>query len=148
MDSSVSPVRRVAAKVGILRTLARYRSRSTPDAVFVWIPKAAGTSISTALASATGSCLTLLSPGQVTACFPQRGLVTFGHQSYGQLVDEGYIDHEFDRRSFKFCFVRRWTPSAGQLIDVAKWNLLRYIPVKMRGAEDDKEETAKPFASL
>ena len=42
----------------------------------------------------------------------------------------------------------RWTPSAGQLIDVAKWNLLRYIPVKMRGAEDDKEETAKPFASL
>ena len=106
MDSSVSPVRRVAAKVGILRTLARYRSRSTPDAVFVWIPKAAGTSISTALASATGSCLTLLSPGQVTACFPQRGLVTFGHQSYGQLVDEGYIDHEFDRRSFKFCFVR------------------------------------------
>ena len=44
--------------------------------------------------------------------------------------------------------LQRWTPSAGQLIDVAKWNLLRYIPVKMRGAEDDKEETAKPFASL
>ena len=44
--------------------------------------------------------------------------------------------------------LERWTPSAGQLIDVAKWNLLRYIPVKMRGAEDDKEETAKPFASL
>ena len=43
---------------------------------------------------------------------------------------------------------QRWTPSTGQLIDVAKWNLLRYIPVKMRGAEDDKEETAKPFASL
>ena len=42
----------------------------------------------------------------------------------------------------------RWTPSTGQLIDVAKWNLLRYIPGKMRGAEDDKEETAKPFASL
>ena len=43
---------------------------------------------------------------------------------------------------------KRWTPSTGQLIDVAKWNLLRDIPVKMRGAEDDKEETAKPFASL
>ena len=43
---------------------------------------------------------------------------------------------------------KRWTPSTGQLIDVAKWNLLRYIPVKMRGAEDDTEETAKPFASL
>ena len=44
--------------------------------------------------------------------------------------------------------LERWTPSTGQLIDVAKWNLLRYIPGKMRGAEDDKEETAKPFASL
>ena len=43
---------------------------------------------------------------------------------------------------------QRWTPSTGQLIDVAKWNLLRDIPVKMRGAEDDTEETAKPFASL
>ena len=43
---------------------------------------------------------------------------------------------------------QRWTPSTGQLIDVAKWNLLRDIPVKMRGAEDDTEETAKPVASL
>ena len=44
--------------------------------------------------------------------------------------------------------LERWTPSTGQLIDVAKWNLLRDIPVKMRGAEDDTEETAKPVASL
>jgi hypothetical protein len=43
---------------------------------------------------------------------------------------------------------QRWTPSTGQLINVAKWNLLRYIPVKRRGAEDDKEETAKSFASV
>ena len=43
---------------------------------------------------------------------------------------------------------QRWTPSTGQLINVAKWNLLRYIPVKMRGAEDDQEETAQSFASL
>ena len=27
----------------------------------------------------------------------------------------------------------RWTLSAGQLIDIGKWNLLRHIPVKMRG---------------
>ena len=45
-------------------------------------------------------------------------------------------------------WIQRWTPSTGQLIDVAKWNLLRYIPVKMRGAEDDKAETAKSFTSL
>ena len=43
---------------------------------------------------------------------------------------------------------QRWTPSTGQLINVAKWNLLRYIPVKMRGAEDDKEETAQSCASV
>ena len=28
----------------------------------------------------------------------------------------------------------RWTPSAGQLIDVAKWNLLRYIPAPVSRA--------------
>ena len=42
----------------------------------------------------------------------------------------------------------RWTPSAGQLIDVAKWNLLRYIPVNMGEAEDDEEETTQSFPSL
>ena len=42
----------------------------------------------------------------------------------------------------------RWTPSTGQLINVATWNLLRYLPVKMRGAEDDQEETAQSFASV
>ena len=29
--------------------------------------------------------------------------------------------------------VRGGTLSAGQLIDIVKWNLLRHIPVKMRG---------------
>ena len=43
---------------------------------------------------------------------------------------------------------QRWTPSTGQLINVAKWNLLRYLPVKMRGAEDDQEDTAQSFASV
>ena len=43
---------------------------------------------------------------------------------------------------------KRWTPSTGQLINVAKWNLLRYLPVKMRGAEDDQEKTAQSFASV
>ena len=45
-------------------------------------------------------------------------------------------------------FTQRWTPSPGQLINGAKWNLLRYIPVKMRGAEDDKEEAAQSFARV
>ena len=44
--------------------------------------------------------------------------------------------------------LERWTPSAGQLIDVAKWNLLRYIPVNMGEAEDDEEETTQSFPRL
>ena len=43
---------------------------------------------------------------------------------------------------------QRWTLSAGQLIDIGKWNLLRHIPVKMRGAEDDEEETTQSFTSF
>ena len=43
---------------------------------------------------------------------------------------------------------QRWTLSAGQLIDIVKWNLLCHIPVKMRGAEDDEEETTKSFTSV
>ena len=44
--------------------------------------------------------------------------------------------------------IQRWTLSAGQLIDIVKWNLLCHIPVKMRGAEDDEEETTKSFTSV
>ena len=43
--------------------------------------------------------------------------------------------------------VQRWTLSAGQLMDIVRWNLQRHIPVKMRGAEDDEEETTKSFTS-
>ena len=60
------------------------------------------------------------------------------------------VTHTLSQRGkdWKEALKERWTPSTGQLIDVAKWNLLRYLPVKMRGAEDDQEETAKPFASV
>ena len=37
------------------------------------------------------------------------------------------------RRSGRRGGQQRWTLSAGQLIDIVKWNLLRHIPVKMRG---------------
>ena len=43
--------------------------------------------------------------------------------------------------------VQRWTLSAGQLMDIVRWNLQRHIPVKMRGVEDDEEETTKSFTS-
>ena len=45
-----------------------------------------------------------------------------------RLLDEIHLERPFygSRR-------QRWTLSAGQLIDIGKWNLLRHIPVKMRG---------------
>ena len=76
-----------------------------------------------------------------------------GHREFVERVATQYLERRAGTNDVGVavlaqCEDQRWTPSTGQLIDVAKWNLLRYIPVKMRGAEDDKEETAKPFASL
>jgi len=38
--------------------------------------------------------------------FSQIGLVTFGHMDYYRLVIQGYINNEYDRTAFKFCFCR------------------------------------------
>ena len=38
--------------------------------------------------------------------FIQKGLVTFAHMDYPKLVARGYVRGEFDKRSFKFSFVR------------------------------------------
>ena len=56
-------------------------------------------------------------------------------------------DIVYDSERWDKC-IERWTLSAGQLIDIVKWNLLCHIPVKMRGAEDDEEETTKSFTSV
>ena len=64
------------------------------------------------------------------------------------LIGSEGLTNEIRRRLRGETRDERWTPSTGQLINVAKWNLLRYIPVKMRGAEDDKEETAQSCASV
>jgi hypothetical protein len=74
------------------------------DAVFIWIPKTAGTSIYNALAAA--GCQKLKTPELVKHAFCGRGLVTFSHLSYKMLVDEGYIGNDFDRTASKFTFVR------------------------------------------
>ena len=71
----------------------------------------------------------------------------------GKLVDAiawslkvaGYINETFPGSNVQ---VRGGPHQLDSWIDVAKWNLLRDLPVKMRGAEDDKAETAKSFASL
>jgi hypothetical protein len=38
--------------------------------------------------------------------FPQKGIVTFGHINYFELIEKGIIGKKFDKKAFKFCFVR------------------------------------------
>jgi len=81
-----------------------YRSRGRPDAVFLWVPKTAGTSVYTVLSSF--GCYRLKTRRAVQRTFPQRGLVTFKHMNYRMLVEAGEISREFDERAYKFAFVR------------------------------------------
>ena len=93
-------------------------ARENPDAVFIWIPKSAGTSLWHAITGGTRN--ELLTPEQVKEEFSQRGIATFGHQSYTELLDEGYVSQEYDKRAFKFCFVRNPFDRAVSLYEYLK----------------------------
>lgn len=99
-----SQMKRAIRKYGIYRSIAKYRFRNEPNVVFVWVPKAAGTSIWNAVAKNTRRVLHR--PTNVATDFPQCGIASFGHQSYLQLVEGGFVSREYDQNSFKFCFVR------------------------------------------
>jgi len=88
-----------------LRKAAHYaRNAGRPNAVFIWIPKNAGTSMYHALRRY--GCVKTKEAGRIKYQFSQRGLVTFGHMDYHTLLEEGYISEEFDRTAYKFCFSR------------------------------------------
>lgn len=80
---------------------ALLQSRNRPNAVFIWIPKTAGTSIWNTLHAPKLKSLYL-----VKYRFANKGIVTFGHIDYSQLVSNGYIKSSFDEFAFKFAFVR------------------------------------------
>jgi hypothetical protein len=71
------------------------------DAVFIWIPKTAGTSLRSIIRATALSSLR-----QVRYGFANQGTITFGHMDYAQLVKDGYVSESFDRSSFKFAFTR------------------------------------------
>lgn len=95
---------RLAYPLGLNRMLSAVKAARYPNAVFIWIPKAAGTSIWTALNR--HHCPKLKDPYAVRHCFSGKGIITFCHQSYLSLKDEGLIDSNFDASAFKFTFVR------------------------------------------
>lgn len=86
------------------RAFARVGTKDLPDALFVWIPKSAGTSIYVSMASLGMQKFKSL---EKTRClFTGRGMVTFVHQSVSRLIEVGVVNRNFVDRAFKFSFVR------------------------------------------
>lgn len=74
------------------------------DAIFIWIPKNAGTTVSTLLRD--HGMVALGTPRTIRLCFRNSGLVTFGNQSVACLVEDGLISPDFVDRAFKFAISR------------------------------------------
>ncbi|MFK8030316.1 MAG: sulfotransferase family 2 domain-containing protein [Gammaproteobacteria bacterium] len=104
---------RVKKPIRSLRTYMRVTGQIPRDAigamrnrnmVFLWIPKTAGTSLYTALDSHI--CTKILDLSSAKRRFRNKGLVTFGHMDYRELVRSGLVEPQFDDSAFKFCFSR------------------------------------------
>lgn len=77
----------------------------SPNMVFVWIPKTAGTSLFAWLEKEVYMAKLNKSMKYVRA-FKNRGAVTFGHYHYKSLVVTGNVSKKFDASAFKFCVSR------------------------------------------
>lgn len=71
------------------------------NAVFIWIPKNAGSTI-----CATLRVKLFVKLDSIEAGFANNGIVTFGHIDYFELIKEEYVAKEFDETAFKFAFSR------------------------------------------
>jgi len=88
-----------------LSLIHRYlRSVGSPNAVFIWIPKSAGMSILSALTRYGDTKRKKIHIAKYY--FPQKGMVTFGHMNYSELIKNGYVSSKFDESAYKFCFTR------------------------------------------
>lgn len=111
-----------------LRATKRALLAPRKDAVFIWIPKTAGTSMFDLLESYGG--VKAVEVDLVRSKWPrQAGLVTFGHMSYRQLVDQGIVSKEFDRNAFKFAICRNPYDRAISLFSYLKYH--RVVPSEL-----------------
>lgn len=100
--AGASRLQRLSMHLTHLRSLQR-NSRNA-NALYVWIPKTAGTTLNSVLADQGGQ--TLLSASDAERYFRNRGIVTFGHMSVRHLRAAGIITERFYSSSWKFAFVR------------------------------------------
>jgi len=73
------------------------------DVLFIWVPKAAGTSVYHILSKY--NCPKLKGNKDAQE-FENSGFVTFGHLSISYLLETNVISKDYLKKSFKFCFVR------------------------------------------
>jgi hypothetical protein len=89
---------------GYQRKREKARRAGSPDVIFIWIPKTAGSSIFSLLKEmGMGKYKSL---DRVRHLFPGSGMATFVHQSIPSLVATGAIRPSFVRAAFKFSFLR------------------------------------------
>jgi len=81
-----------------------HQNKSNPPAIFIWIPKAAGTSVAAALEQRGAQ--TLVSVEAIKKFFRNRGVVTFGHIYLPALIQAGLVSEEFVAKAVKFAIVR------------------------------------------
>lgn len=97
--------RRLVLKAGSRVKIPRTANVAiSPNVLFIWIPKTAGTSVFNLLQNmGMGKYKSL---DRARHIFPGRGMATFVHQSIPSLMEAGAITQKYVEDSFKFSFLR------------------------------------------
>ena len=97
-----------------------------PPALFLWIPKSAGTSVFAAFEKCGGQ--KLLSTEEIQKYFKHRGVVAFSHIHVLKLVELGLVSKDFVAKAFKFTIVRNPFDRAVSLFEYLKSDGQRFLP--------------------
>ena len=74
------------------------------ECLFIWVPKAAGTSIFESLYRNYG-CMKRKDISSAKK-FKNQGSISFGHISVAHLLKNEFVSKDYFQRAYKFCFVR------------------------------------------